>query len=107
MDHPNIYLCIRKINFTLFTYTDLRFLIPDDWKDSDPVPPKFLIFFNNIQDLINATKLLRNHLPPHLHNKIKWFNSNMTTEFKEAEVKVLLNGSTVHRASVLLNCFGW
>ncbi|KAF8448774.1 P-loop containing nucleoside triphosphate hydrolase protein, partial [Boletus edulis BED1] len=95
-DRPNIYLCIRKINHTLSTYADLGFLIPEDHKDGvpSPVPPKFLIFFDDIQDSINAAKFLRNRLPPHARDKIKWFNSDMTTEFKETEVKALIAGDT-------------
>lgn len=93
-DRPNIYLSVRKINYTLSTYADLGFLIPEGWKDGDPAPPKFLIFFDNIQESINAAKFLRNRLPPHVRKKIKWFNSDMTTEFKETEVAALMDGDT-------------
>lgn len=93
-DHLNIHLCVRKINYTLLTYADLGFLISEDWKEGNPVPPKFLIFFDDIQDFINTMNFLRNRLPPHLRDKIKWFNSDMMTEFKETKVKALTAGDT-------------
>ncbi|KAG0704809.1 hypothetical protein DFH29DRAFT_981291 [Suillus ampliporus] len=48
VNHANIRLCIRKIMYSLSSYQDLSFLIPNGWKDGDPLPPKFLIFFDDI-----------------------------------------------------------
>ena len=93
-NRPNIYLCVRRINCTLSTYTNLGFLIPENYKEGDPIPPKFLVFFDDIQDSINATKFLQSRLPPHMQHRIKWFNSDMTTKFKETEVKALMVGDT-------------
>lgn len=94
-DRPNLALCVRKIKYTLATYADLGFLIPLGWKEGDPLPPKFLIFFDDIQDAISATKFLRSRLPAHLRDKIKWFNSDMTAEFKETEANALTDGETI------------
>ncbi|KIJ10932.1 hypothetical protein PAXINDRAFT_85280 [Paxillus involutus ATCC 200175] len=94
-DRPNLALCIRKIKYTLSTYADLGFLVPLGWKEGDPLPPKFLIFFDDIQDAVNATKFLRSRLPAHLRDKIKWFNSDMTTDFKQTEATALVDGGTV------------
>ncbi|KAF8836130.1 hypothetical protein BDN67DRAFT_878895, partial [Paxillus ammoniavirescens] len=84
-----------KIKYTLSTYADLGFLIPPGWKEGDPLPPKFLIFFDDIQDAVNATKFLQSRLPVHLQDKIKWFNSDMTTNFKQTEAAALVDGGTV------------
>jgi superfamily II DNA helicase RecQ len=93
-DRPNIKIGVRKIKYSLTSYADLAFLIPAGIKLDDPPPPKFLVFFDSIQDGINAAKYLRARLPPDLRDKVKWFNSDMTTEFKEAEVTNLVVGDT-------------
>jgi superfamily II DNA helicase RecQ len=93
-DRPNVKIGVRKIKYALSSYADLAFLIPDGWRVNDPIPPKFLIFFDDIQDSIGAAKYLLGRLPLELRDKIKWFNADMTTEFKEAEVKNLINGDT-------------
>lgn len=41
----------------------LAFLIPAGFKVDDPPLPKFLIFFDNIPDSINAACALRRRLP--------------------------------------------
>ncbi|KAI5996089.1 hypothetical protein EDC04DRAFT_2585501 [Pisolithus marmoratus] len=60
----------------------------------DPALPKFLVFFDDIQDAIATTKTLQKHLPHEVHHKIKWFNMDMTTTYKEAEVAHLHAGDT-------------
>ncbi|KAG6373131.1 hypothetical protein JVT61DRAFT_6737 [Boletus reticuloceps] len=60
IDQPNLALCVCKIKYSLALYADLGFLIPINWKEGDPIPKKFLIFFNNIQDAINVAKFLQN-----------------------------------------------
>ncbi|KAF8836717.1 hypothetical protein BDN67DRAFT_992040 [Paxillus ammoniavirescens] len=65
-DCPNIKIGVRKIKYPLNTYTDLMFLIPAGFKVGDPPLPKFLIFFNDIPDSINATFSLCKRLPPEL-----------------------------------------
>ena len=91
-DRPNIKLCVRKIKHPLASYRDLLFLVPKDWKPGDPAPAKFLVFFDNIQESILAAKTLQAHLPHAYHKKIAWFNSNMTTEYKETQVNCLRTG---------------
>lgn len=93
-DRPNIKIGVRKIKYALNSFADLAFMIPKGWKEGDPPPPKFLIFFDDIQDAINAAHYLRQQLPPALQNKIKWFNSDMTTSYKEDELSNLISGET-------------
>ncbi|KAG2356880.1 hypothetical protein BDR07DRAFT_1299288 [Suillus spraguei] len=52
------------------------------------------LFFDNIQDSIMATKSLQKQLPLEMHDKIKWFNSDMTTEYKENKVSCPTSGET-------------
>ncbi|KAG2344669.1 hypothetical protein BDR05DRAFT_947343 [Suillus weaverae] len=107
IDRSNVKLCVRKIKYSLSSYQDLAFLIPDGWSNSDPIPPKFLIFFDNIQDTIAAAKILQKRLLLDMHHKIKWYNSDMTTEYKENEVNHLISGDlylfTMSDTSELVN----
>ncbi|KAI6011404.1 P-loop containing nucleoside triphosphate hydrolase protein [Pisolithus microcarpus] len=98
-DRPNIKIGVKKIKYALNSYADLAFLIPPGWKDGDPLPPKFLIFFDDIQDAINAAQYLRRRLPPGMQDKIKWFNANMTTTYKDAEVTHFVLGETLGLAT--------
>ncbi|KAI5995607.1 P-loop containing nucleoside triphosphate hydrolase protein, partial [Pisolithus albus] len=93
-DRPNIKIGVKKIKYALSSYADLAFLIPAGYKVDDPPLPKFLIFFDNIPDSINAACALRRRLPRELTDKIKWFNSEMSTSFKEAELEKLTSGET-------------
>ncbi|KAF8450851.1 P-loop containing nucleoside triphosphate hydrolase protein [Boletus edulis BED1] len=91
-DRPNIKICVRKIKYPLTSYTDLMFLVPEDWKPGDPAPPKFLIFFDDIQDSIGAAKAIQRRLPHEYRERIAWFNSDMTTEYKESQITRLHAG---------------
>ncbi|KAJ7309422.1 P-loop containing nucleoside triphosphate hydrolase protein [Mycena albidolilacea] len=91
-DRPNIHLIVREMKYSMSSFKDLAFLIPEDWKPGDPPPPKFLIFFDSIADSIEAAKFLRRRLPLAERHKIKWFNSDMSTEFKEAASDGLKKG---------------
>ncbi|KAG2360606.1 hypothetical protein BDR07DRAFT_1246796, partial [Suillus spraguei] len=51
-------------------------------------------FFDNIQDSIAAAKTIQKRLPSALRHRIKWFNSDMTTQFKEDELDCLISGET-------------
>ncbi|KIK32303.1 hypothetical protein CY34DRAFT_27239 [Suillus luteus UH-Slu-Lm8-n1] len=93
-DRPNIKIGVRKIKHTLNSYADLAFLIPEGWNAGDVPPPKFLIFFDDIQDAINSVRYLRKHLPVECSNKIKWYNSDMTSTYKEMELDNLISSET-------------
>ncbi|KIK79866.1 hypothetical protein PAXRUDRAFT_95528, partial [Paxillus rubicundulus Ve08.2h10] len=93
-DRPNIKIGVRKIKYALNSFTDLAFLIPEGWKPGDPPPPKFLIFFDDIQDAINVVTYLCRRLPMEYQDKVKWFNSDMTTTYKEDELNNIVSGQT-------------
>ncbi|KIK74712.1 hypothetical protein PAXRUDRAFT_19609 [Paxillus rubicundulus Ve08.2h10] len=93
-DRPNIKIEVRKMKYSLNSYADLAFLIPDGWKIGDPPPPKFLIFFNDIQHVIQAAKYLQRHLPREMQDKVKWFNSDMTDIYKVTELANFIDGTT-------------
>ncbi|KAF8976569.1 P-loop containing nucleoside triphosphate hydrolase protein, partial [Cyathus striatus] len=57
-------------------------------------PPKFLIFFDDINESIATREYLCTLVPPAYHDKIKWFNADMSDEYKEDESQNLLEGHT-------------
>lgn len=91
-DRPNIHLAVRKIQHAVNSYLDLAFLLPENWRDGDPPPPTFIIFFDNISHAVGAGKFLRRRLPPEFRNKIKWFHSDMSTAYKEQTLQDLRDG---------------
>ena len=93
-DRPNVKIGVRKIKYALSSFADLMFLILAGFKVGDPLPPKFLVFFNNIPDSIKGVAALRQWLPPKLRDKIKWFNANMSSTFKEEELENIVSGET-------------
>ncbi|KAG1905441.1 uncharacterized protein F5891DRAFT_976372 [Suillus fuscotomentosus] len=94
IDQPNINIGVKPIQGTYQSFADLTFLIPDQWKLGDPPPPKFLIFFDNINNAIKAVKFLQARLPQECQDKVKWFNADMTMHFKQDEVKNFTEGNT-------------
>lgn len=91
-DRPNVHLAVRKMKYPLNSFNDLAFLVPDNWDPIEPLPYKFVIFFDSIADSINAAKYLRSRVPLHLREKIKWFNSEMSSEFREEESDAFKEG---------------
>ncbi|KIP02702.1 hypothetical protein PHLGIDRAFT_78720, partial [Phlebiopsis gigantea 11061_1 CR5-6] len=90
-DRPNVYLSVRRIEHALTSYKDLDFLIPRDWKPGVKIP-KFVIFFDSIADAIDAADYLRTRLPPEHRDKLVWFNSNNTAEYRELTTDELRDG---------------
>ncbi|KAI5992685.1 P-loop containing nucleoside triphosphate hydrolase protein [Pisolithus albus] len=93
-DRPNIKIGVKKIKYALNSFADLTFLIPPGLQVDDPPPPKFLIFFDDIADSINAACVLCRRLPSELKEKIRWFNADMSTMYKEEELGRLISGET-------------
>jgi len=52
-DRTNIKILVRPILNPIHTFRDLSFLLCD-WKLGDPPPPKFLVFFDNINESVLA-----------------------------------------------------
>ncbi|KAI0705896.1 hypothetical protein BC835DRAFT_1261200 [Cytidiella melzeri] len=66
-DHPNVYLGVCQICHLLKSFKDLKFLVPKHWKPGDKIP-KFLIFFNSIQESVNTVKSLWTKMPSEMRN---------------------------------------
>lgn len=86
-----MHLEVRQIKHTLHTYEDLNFLIHPTWKPGDHLP-KFVVFFDNIEESIMAAERLQRRLPESARDKIVWFNSRMTPEFWDEALDMFANG---------------
>jgi superfamily II DNA helicase RecQ len=93
-DRPNIKIGVKKITHPLNSFADLAFLIPAGFNVGDPPPPKFLVFFDDVDESIEATRFLWRCLPHELRLKIKWYIPDMSATFKKTELENLLSGET-------------
>ncbi|KIL57950.1 hypothetical protein M378DRAFT_188349 [Amanita muscaria Koide BX008] len=84
IDRPNINLVIRPMLNPRKSFVDLTFLLRN-WKPGDPPPPKFLIFFDNISESVEAGRYLCSLLPLEYRPCVQWFNSEMSDRFKAEE----------------------
>ncbi|CDO74559.1 hypothetical protein BN946_scf184632.g16 [Trametes cinnabarina] len=82
-DRPNIYLVVRKMRYAVSSFKDLLdILLPEGWKPGDPIP-KFLVFFDNIEDSIQAADVLRKFFRAEDRYKVLCFNSDATPTLRE------------------------
>lgn len=88
-DRPNVYLTVRQLKYPQNSFLDLAFLIPDGWQPGRAPPPKFLVFFDNIAESVEAVKFLRSRLPHTHRGMVKWFNADMSAQFREDETHAL------------------
>ncbi|KAI0331424.1 P-loop containing nucleoside triphosphate hydrolase protein, partial [Cubamyces sp. BRFM 1775] len=81
-DRPNVYITVQKIAHSLTSFKDLDFLVPDNWEPGTRIP-RFLVFFDNIEESVKAANVLHRRVPPAYRKNIVWFNSDNTPEFRE------------------------
>jgi len=98
-DRPNIFLVVKRMKHPANSYEDLAFLIKKNLGPGDESPPKFLVFFNSRAEAQAGAEYLRARLSPELRDKIKWFHSGMTDEFREEEMHALIIGESFGEGS--------
>jgi superfamily II DNA/RNA helicase len=81
------------------SYHDLAFIIKQHMLSDDPQPPKSLVFFNSCAEAQEGAEFLHQCLAPELHDKVKWFHSGMTDDFREDEMHALLVGDVFGHAA--------
>lgn len=91
-DRPNIFLVVQRMKHPANSYEDLAFLIKKGMTSDDPKPTKFLVFFNSRGEAQAGSEYLKARLSPELKDKVNWFHSGMTDEFRESEINALLVG---------------
>jgi len=88
-DRPEIRLAVRGLVYPANSFQDLAFLIPEGFREGDPPPDKFLVFFDNRKEAEAAVRYLQKRLPEKLKGKIKWFHAVNTTQYRVEEVAAL------------------
>ena len=93
-DRPNIFLVVERMKHPTNSYEDLAFLIKKGMTADEPKPIKFLVFFNfnSRAEAQAGSEYLRARLSLELRDKVNWFHSGMTDEFRESEIHALLVG---------------
>ncbi|KAF8154631.1 P-loop containing nucleoside triphosphate hydrolase protein [Crassisporium funariophilum] len=90
-DRPEISLVVRGLTFPANSFKDLDFLIPQGFSEGDTPPDRFLIFFDNRIEAEKACVYLASRLPPTPRNKIKWFHSLNTGQYRVEELENMRN----------------
>ncbi|EJF60697.1 hypothetical protein DICSQDRAFT_62156, partial [Dichomitus squalens LYAD-421 SS1] len=74
-----------KLQCPMSSFKDLDFLVPFDWtpERSDICIPCFVVFFDNIEESIKAAERLRTRLTKKFCDRVVWFNSDNTPDFRE------------------------
>ncbi|KAJ7182544.1 P-loop containing nucleoside triphosphate hydrolase protein [Mycena crocata] len=83
-DRHNVHITVCKMKYPLNSLKDLVFLIPPG-DGTTPLPWKFVIFFSSITESIAVAQYLRSLVPLEFRDKIVWFNSEMSPEFRAEE----------------------
>jgi len=98
-DRPNIFFVVKEMKHPLNSYKDLAFIIEKNLKPGGILPPKFLVFFNSRGEAQGGAEYLRARLSPELRDKVGWFHSGMTDEYREEEMHALLVGNVMGEGS--------
>ncbi|KAM6499852.1 hypothetical protein JOM56_005360 [Amanita muscaria] len=77
---------VRPLSFAANSFRDLDFLIPLGDNERHRVP-KFLVFFDDTKEAERTTRYLQYRLPGPLRQKIRWFHSTMTPEYRADELE--------------------
>lgn len=94
-NRPDVHLIVRGIKFGLDSYSDLAFLVPENYVEGlTPPPPKFLVFFDSTKVAEYAVRALRLRMPHKYRKKIKYFHAIMTQRYRHDEFEALKEGKT-------------
>ena len=87
-DRPNISLVVDKMQYSAKSMLDLERVL----QLNGETPKKFMVFINKRRESEEMTKKEWDNLPPHLKEKIVWFHSGMSAEFREDAIRKLQTG---------------
>ena len=88
-DRPNISLVVNKMQYSAKSMLDLGCMLQ---LNGETPPKKFMLFVNKWRESEEITKKEWDNLPPHLKDKIVWFHSGMSAEFREDAIRKLQTG---------------
>ncbi|PPR03854.1 hypothetical protein CVT26_000852 [Gymnopilus dilepis] len=88
-DRPNIHIVVEQMDFSASSKKDLARIL--NLKNGTP-PPKFLVFTNKRLETEEAVREEWKCLPDELRDKIVWFHSGMSAEFRAEAIERLKKG---------------
>lgn len=88
-DQQNVQVAVVKILHSPNSFHNINRIL---YLSQGIHPPKFMIFCNSRQDSQRMAEYLHGQLHPELHNKIVWFHSGMTQEFRMDMTEKLCGG---------------
>ncbi|KIJ09268.1 hypothetical protein PAXINDRAFT_164396 [Paxillus involutus ATCC 200175] len=95
-DCPNIHLVVVELLHSAKSMYDINRVLrihPSPLQAGSGLQHvKFMIFCNSCRDTQRMALFLREQLPPHLRDKIIWFHSGMTQEFRSEMIEKLRKG---------------
>lgn len=90
-DRPNIHLVVERMQYGLNSMRDLQHILQLDGKTR---PPKFMAFINRRGLSEEAVNVLWEDFPLEARDRVVWFHSGMSTEFREDHIRRLRSGDT-------------
>lgn len=100
-DRTNVSLEVHEMKHPQNSYLDLKFLVngahhtatESGEANNTPSPPlKFMVFCNTRNEAYGAAKYLRSQLSQQNKNKVVWFHSGMSDEFKRSRIDMFIEG---------------
>ncbi|KAL4260460.1 hypothetical protein AB1N83_009629 [Pleurotus pulmonarius] len=90
-DRANISIVVRPIRNPFSSFLDLQFLVRN-WGLNTGSPKKFIVFFDDVNEAVNACLYVRSLIPRQYREQLKWFCADMTATFKAEEIKAFESG---------------
>jgi superfamily II DNA helicase RecQ len=90
-DRPNIYFVVEEMKYSAKSMLDLERILNLDGKTQ---PPLFMVFVNKRAESEELAKKEWENLPPNLREKVVWFHSGMSPEFREKVIGKLQSGDS-------------
>ena len=88
-DRPNISFVVEKMQYSAKSMHDIERVLQ---LNGETPPKKFMVFVNKRRESEALTKKEWDNLPPHLKEKIVWFHSGMSPEFRMDMIRKLQTG---------------
>lgn len=88
-DRPNIHLVVIEMQYSTKSMHDIKHVLR---LEKGFRPPKFMIFCNSRRETQRVAMFLRGQLSSDFQEKIVWFHSGMTSEFRASALDKLRKG---------------
>ncbi|KAG1832866.1 P-loop containing nucleoside triphosphate hydrolase protein [Suillus subalutaceus] len=88
-DRPNIHLVVIEMQYSTKSMHDINRVLR---LEKEFPPPKFLIFCNSRRETQRVAMFLRGQLSSDFQERIVWFHSGMTAEFRASALDKLRKG---------------